>query len=293
LNRGPLDLAPHQQTMRSAIQWSYDLLSEAERAVFRRLSIFVGGCTLDAAEAICQVDDELPITVLDGVEALIDSSLLQHEEAGDGESRYLMLETIREYALERALECGEEPELCRRHAAYYLRLAEQAEPELTGPRQDIWLKRLEREHVNLHAALRWALDDRVMDIALRMGAALWRFWCTHGHLGDGYQLLKEALELAESNTQTSPPQAVWAEAFNGAAGLSWARGDLQQARLYAENSLSISRDMDDTDGIAEMLNCLGVMADQEGDYAQARRYYEQSLALHEQIEDTLEREQGA
>ena len=158
LTQGHQDLPERQQTLRSTITWSYDLLSPQEQCLFRRLSIFVGGCTLPAVEAICTALSDEAESVLDGVTSLVDKSLLQQTEQGQEEPRLTMLETIREYGLA-ALAESQEMEVTRQaHAAYYLALAEQAEPELGGPRQAVWLEQLEREHDNLRAVLRWSLE---------------------------------------------------------------------------------------------------------------------------------------
>ena len=206
---GPHDLPARQQTMRDAIAWSYELLDEPEQALFRRMCVFVGGCTLEAAEAICADGGEGP-AVLDGLESLVASSLLRPHEApgaaegaapsaaGDGDispsaPRLTMLETIREYGAELLAERSETGEIGRRHAAYYLALAEQAGPALTGPEALAWLARLDTEHDNLRAALRWAREQDDGAVALRLAAALWPFWQQRGHVSEGRSSLREAL----------------------------------------------------------------------------------------------------
>src|SRR5437867_1071258 len=172
------------------------------------MAVFVGGCSLDAAEWILDFgfwNSSSPSEIqnpkskiqnpLDGISSLIDKSLLRQTEGPDGEPRFLMLETIREYALERLAESGEVETLHGRHAQYFLRMAEAAEPELRGPQQVLWLETLEREHDNLRAALRWALDRREVETALRLAAALPRFWFGHGYLSEGRRWLNEALSI--------------------------------------------------------------------------------------------------
>jgi len=166
------------QTLRQVIAWSYDLLEAGEQALFRRLAVFARGCTLEAAEAVCQaVHDSAAgpgrsLEVLDGVASLLDKSLLRQPEQASGEPRFRMFETIREYGLERLTASGEEPAVRCAHADYYLALVEAAEPTLTGPEQAIWLERLEAEHDNLRAALRWAEESREVEIGLRLAGVV-------------------------------------------------------------------------------------------------------------------------
>jgi predicted ATPase len=175
LMRGAHDMPARQQTLRNTLAWSYQLLDEQEQRLFRRLSVFVGGCNLEAIEAVCKtLGDEAE--VFDAVASLIDKSLLQQTEQEDGESRLVMLETIREYGLEVLACSGEAQATCQAHAAYYLVLAERAEPELNGPQQPSWLEQLEREHDNLRAALSWLLEQgsvgQSSEFALRLGGVL-------------------------------------------------------------------------------------------------------------------------
>src|SRR6266852_4875421 len=210
---GAQDLPLRQQTLRGTIAWSYDLLDQAEKILFRRLAVFVGGCTLEAAEAVCHPDRDLEGDVLDAVERLVDKSLLRQEAQADGEPRLLMLETIREYALERLAASGETEATRRRHADYYLALAEQAEPLLAGEQQVPWLNRLEQEHENLRAALTWVFQEAggadlhlkaaLREQTLRLVGALWSFWYIHCHYREGKQWLQAALALMAQRS-TSP-----------------------------------------------------------------------------------------
>ncbi len=174
LTGGARDLSARQQTLRGAIAWSYDLLDENEKRLFRRLAVFVGGCTLEAAEAVCHGGVDLRADVFDGIASLVDKSLLRQEEAPDGEPRFFMLETIREYAQERLTESGEE--LQNRHAEFFLNFAEQAEIEIHGFQQLKWLDRLEVEHDNLRAALGWLTHNSKAQLGLRLAGALTDFW---------------------------------------------------------------------------------------------------------------------
>ncbi|HSH78927.1 MAG TPA: adenylate/guanylate cyclase domain-containing protein, partial [Herpetosiphonaceae bacterium] len=191
---GARNLPERQQTLRGAIAWSYDLLEQDEQTLFRRLAVFVGGFGLDAVEAVCNVPGDLDVDVLDAVESLVGKSLLREAAAAD-EPRLGMLETIREYALERLDQGGEADETRRRHAAYFLQVAEEAEPQLAGRQQIAWLNRLELEHDNLRAALRWAIDCGDAATALRLVGSLSRFWHDRGYAGEGRQWLAQALAL--------------------------------------------------------------------------------------------------
>jgi predicted ATPase len=181
LRGGARDMPERHQTLRQAIAWSYDLLEASEQTLFRRLAVFTRGCTLEAAEAVCQavhdstVDPGESLEVLDGMASLLDKSLLCQQEQTSGEPRFRMLETIREYGRECLTASGEEPTVRRAHADYFLALVETAEPALTGPEQATWLERLDVEHDNLRAALRWAEASGDVDIGLRLAGALCQF----------------------------------------------------------------------------------------------------------------------
>ncbi len=216
LSGGGDDLPTHQRTMRATLAWSYDLLDPVARALFRRLCVFVGGCTVEAAEAVCAGGDAPEADILDGLTTLLDNSLARREEpqipdTSDGadaaEPRLALLETIRAYGLELLEASGEAATMRRAHAAYYLALAELAAPELVGPRQTAWLRRLLAEHDNLRAALRWTIETRDGEKGLRLAAALWRFWFTHGFLTEGRAWLEEALATAGEDAALAPSRA--------------------------------------------------------------------------------------
>ena len=183
LTGGTRDAPARQQTLRATIAWSYGLLEAAEQALFGRLAVFVGGCTLEASEAVCTADGALPIDAQRGLAALVDKSLLRVTEGTDAEPRFSMLETIREYALEQLAASGQAETLRRQHAAYFLALAEAIVPQLIEPQEARWLARLEEEHDNLRAALQWFVDHDETEKAARLAAALRWFWDTHGHVG--------------------------------------------------------------------------------------------------------------
>jgi predicted ATPase/DNA-binding XRE family transcriptional regulator len=296
---GARDLPARHQTLRAAIEWSYDLLDLAEQALFARLGVFVGGFTLAAAEAVCNARGDLLLDMLDGVESLLDKNLVRQsgQEEEDisitWEPRCEMLETIREYARER-LEKSEEEEQTRRwHAEYCLALAETAESELHGPGQKEWLDRLEQEHDNLRAALQWSLGqaqvrypgDRVdseerVEIALRLCGTLGSFWEMHSHLSEGRKWLDLALERG---TAASP--SARAKMLSEAGTLAKYQGDFARARLLFDESLAVRQELGDKKGIAASLNNLGTIAWNMGDYAGARLLFGESLAVRQELGD--------
>ncbi|HEY0385727.1 MAG TPA: protein kinase, partial [Pyrinomonadaceae bacterium] len=281
LTGGARDLPARQQTMRRTIAWSYELLKPAEQLLFRRLSTFVGGFTLEAADAVCNAEGELATDILDGIGALVDESLLlRQEREADAEPRFTLLETIREYGAEQRLLSDEADALARRHAFYFLALAERAEPLLTGPEQVSWYARLDCEHDNLRAALRWARENNEPEAGLRLAGALWRFWEVRGHLSEGRGWLETLLVMGEA---ASP--AVRAKALSRAAALERDQGDYTQALNLFNQAHVIYAELGDRWGVAQTLNGLGYIEHEQGDYAQATRYYEQSLALFRELDD--------
>jgi len=326
---GALDLPERQRTMRATIAWSHDLLHTGERALFRRLAIFAGGATLDAIERVCQPEGEgrtpegngLTGDLLGWLESLLDKSLLWRAESPEGEPRVGMLETVREYGLERLVAAGEDTWTRRRHAAYYLTLAEEAEPELVGADQAVWLARLDGEHDNLRAALQWAVSSREGDVALGLAGALWRFWSAHNYVSEGRRWLHKALEQGAAASR-----ARRAKALNAAGALALVQSDLAAARVFfaqsvalerargdtwsiaraltnlgqtlisqglsaeayacVEESLTLFRALDDSRGVAHCLDILRMLASLDGDYARACAYGEDVLALHRSLGDT-------
>jgi predicted ATPase len=195
LTGGARDLPARQQTLRATLDWSYSLLTAAEQRLFARLGVFVGGCTLEAAEAVCNAAGEGPLDVLEGIEALLDKSLLHRAEGPGDEPRVGMLETIREYAWERLAQRGEAETVQCAHAAYYLALAEEAAPQPFGATEMAWLDRLEREHDNLRAALAW-YAQRCAETGLRLAGHLAHFWALRGYVTEGRQRLEGLLAAA-------------------------------------------------------------------------------------------------
>jgi predicted ATPase/class 3 adenylate cyclase/DNA-binding CsgD family transcriptional regulator len=289
LTSGARDVPVRQQTLRNTIAWSYHLLDAQEQRLFQQLSVFVGGCQLSAAEGVCAVlsDGDGAVAVLDGVASLIDKSLLQHtEQVGEEgkELRLRLLETIREYGLECLTASGEMEVTRQAHAAYYLQHAEEAELELLGPQQAVWLKRLEREHDNLRAALRWSLEQgetgQSQEMALRLSAALWWFWLVRGHRSEGRAFLEQALAASEGVIAS-----VRAKVLIVASQFALNQGDMDRAKALAEESLALSRKLGYTWGIGYSFNLLGEFAWMRGNFAVARLMNEEALAVQRKAGD--------
>lgn len=275
LTGGPRDRPARHQTLRQAIAWSYDLLDRQEQAFFRRMAVFVDGCTLEAAEAVTTAHEPIQRDVVDAVEGLVDRNLLRREDGPDGRSRYVMLEMIRAFGLEQ-LEDHREVETTREaHANYFLSLAETAKPNLTGPTQGEWLDRLEAEHDNFRAALSWAEEEGRAQMGLRLGAALWRFWVVRDRLREGCQRLERLLEHPEAQS----PTPARASALNAAGTLLHELSDFHEARGRLEESLSICRETGDRQGMATALNNLGWVASQTGNFDSAEARSKEALSL--------------
>ena len=287
LTRGPLTAPPRQQTLRATLAWSYDLLPAAERALFRRLSVFAGGWTLPAAEAICQWAGQRPAPppVADALTQLVDKSLVVAEAHADG-LRFHMLETLSEYAREQLQASGEAEARRAAHLAFYLALAEEAQPQLRGAQQAAWLNRLETEHNNLRAALSEALRGPLAEPALRLASALGRFWETRGYLSEGRDWLLRALARADGEVAAAAlPRA---RACYEVGRLALRQGDTPTARTYLTRALALFQHEEQAEGLGQTLNTLGLVAMNSGDYAQARSYLEQALAVHRQADNTRE-----
>ncbi len=280
LTGGSRTALPRQQTLRSLIDWSYDLLNESEKALLSRLSVFSGGWTLETAEQICPGAPVADWEVLDLHGSLADKSLLAIDPAGTT-FRYRLLETVRQYSRDRLLESGGGEQWRDRHLAYYLALAEEAGPKLQGAEQTAWFERLEAEHDNLRTALEWSgHDPGSAEAGLRLVAAVWRFWYVRGHLSEGRERLAQALEAGGSDSSTAR-----AKALNGAGGLAWTQGDYAVARRLFEESLAVFRDLGDRWGMAGPLNNMGLVALEQGDYSVARGVFGESLAILRELRD--------
>jgi predicted ATPase/DNA-binding CsgD family transcriptional regulator len=278
LTSGAHDLPVRQQTLRSAIQWSYDLLNADERRMFRWLSVFVGGCTLKAALTTIE-----PPSSLDMLDSLVNKSLLRQTETDDP-PRLTMLETIREFGLAEGLVRAQELEAaCRAHAGYYLTFVEEAAEGLTGADQKIWLQRLNREQDNLRAALRWAIEQREGELAQRMAGALQPFWLTRGYWSEGRRWLEEALAM-DSDATLAP--AVRAKTLYGAGTLARFQGDFARARNLCEASLTLYRALADNNGVLMALVELSRISNFQGDQTSTESYLAEAASLLETMPDT-------
>jgi len=281
LTGGARDLPVRQQTLRGAIDWSYGILSPAEQMLFRRLSVFVSGCTLEAVEAVCNTKRDLELDVLDGVASLVDKSLLQQVEPGAGESRVVMLETIREYGLEHLAASGEAAATKHAHSAYYLVLAEEGASTGADAVQTEWLDLFEREHDNFRAALDWLIQTENADWGLRLGPALFRFWEMKEHLTEGRDRLTKLLKLKGAAARTNAR----ARSLFAAGVLAGEQGDYASASALFQESLEIAREARDKWGIAIALNALAVNARDRGNIAAARSLSEENLAVWRELGD--------
>ncbi len=285
LSSGARDVPERQQTLRTTIAWSYQLLDAEAQQLFRRLSVFVGGSTLQAIEAISALLAGHAERVLEVVASLVDQSLLQQTEQDGEEPRFVMLETIREFGREVLEASGEMQATRQAHATCYLHLAEEAEPALAGPQQALWLERLEREHDNLRAAMQWLLEqaenEQSSEMALRLGGALLRFWEVRGHWSEGWNFLEWARVGGKAGALPAQVKVLMAAAYL----LDHLKNDTDQAQaLYAE-SLVRYRELADTAGIAQALLLLGEIASRRGNFALASSETKEALALFRALGD--------
>jgi len=280
LTGGPRDLPHRQQTLRAAIDWSYDLLSAAEQKLFRRLSVFVGGCNLEGVEAVCNTKGDLDLDLLDGMASMLDKSLVQQIDQAT-ESRFAMLETIREYAFERLKASGEDALTKRAHAAYCLVLAEEEATEQSGAEAGEWLDRLGHEHDNFRAALEWLTETGDAEWGLRLGAALFRFWEMREHLAEGRGQLGKLLKLAGA----AAPTKARARTLFAAGVLAGEQGDYPSAEALISESQDIALQLGDKTGVAVSLNALAVFARDRGDVATAHILFEASLGVWRELGD--------
>jgi predicted ATPase/class 3 adenylate cyclase len=314
LKGGARDLPARQQTLRGTIDWSYQLLNEEEKTLFGRLSVFYGGRTLEAIEEVC--DPEGDLDALEGLESLLEKSLLRQEEELGGEPRFYMLETVHEYAREKLGESGEAEETSRLHAEYFLALAEEAEPRLRGPEDVEWLERLETEHDNMRAALSWARERGEVELRLHLAGALGWFWEAHGHYSEGRRWLEEALAqddrasmaarvkaldrlsvlvqdldreeaLAQEGIKLSEQAglggSVVAMFLRSLGWIAMIRGDYAQMKVVFEESLRLSRDADDKWGIADALLGLGAALDSLDDHERSKELHEEGIDLAREL----------
>ncbi len=285
LTNGPRDFTTRQRTLRGTIDWSFNLLGENEQELLARLAVFVGGCTREAIEAVCITGADSSEDVLDSLEALVDYNLLRVDKRVEDDLRLTMMETIHEYAREQLVLRREIDSVRRQHAKYWLTFAAQANTELTGEQQDIWIERLEREHDNLRAALLWSRDSGEIEFALRLTGALGRFWRTRGYLSEGRQWLEWALEQWHLLADSTLAPSEQARVFESAGWLALYQGDDRRAKGLFEEGLVLSRRAGDKRSTAILLNGLGHIANSQRNCGQAIGILEEGLALFRELED--------
>ena len=252
LKGGARDLPMRQQTLQSAIDWSYELLDEEEKILFARLSVFRGGCTLEAAESVCAIDENLDFDIIDGLSSLVDKSLVR-QTVKDGDPRFWMLETVGEYAQEKLKITGSINSVKSSHAGFFLELAEEAEPKLRGPDQMLFLDRLETEFVNLGTAIEWLLENHTMQDALRMSGALYWFWFRYGHFAEGRKWLERSLSTGDD----SKPTTVYAKALHALAQFLFFASDLERSAELERKSVVLWRQIGNKKELAISLADLG------------------------------------
>ena len=280
LRGGPRDVPDRHQTLHRAIAWSYDLLEPDEQILFRRLSVFSGGCRLEAAEAVCRLSSR-GIDAVEGVAALVDKSLLRPVEGLHGSTRFVMLETIREFGLDRLRESSEEEDVRRAHAVHFRGLAETAEPHLTAPDQAHWLDRLEDEHDNFRLALSWIGERGEADIGRRIGAAIWRFWIVRGMLVEG----RRQLERLRSMGPPAEDRRLWIKLLNALGTMTQVMGDFPTAGEILHDVLNASLEYGDRAGIASSLNNLSWVLFELGEMDRARALAGEAKQLCHELGD--------
>ena len=279
LTSGSRDAPARQQTLRSTIEWSYNLLDEGEKMLFARLAVFRGGLSLEAIEAVC--GDGLPIDVFNGLASLVDKNLLQQKEDATGEPRFVMLETLHEFAWEQLNESGEADTAQKRHAEYFVALAERAEPELHRADQLLWLERLDQEHDNLRAALEWSLTSAETELALRFVGALGWFWHMHSHAIEGYRWAVRALEQ-----KAAVAPSIRAKALHITGNrLMLEIFDYTAMRKFHQEALQIARQNDDRYNAAWALLGLALAALGSGEHREIERLLSEALQLFRELDD--------
>jgi tetratricopeptide (TPR) repeat protein len=282
LTGGARDLPTRQQTLRGTVDWSHGLLNGPEQTLFRRLSVFAGGCTLEGVEAVCDTKGDLSLAVLDSMASMVDKSLVQQVEEVEAETRFLMLSTIREYALERLAESDDESATRRAHAAYYLVLAEEgAEDAAAHPE---WLDRFEVEHDNFRMALDYLIKTGDAEWGLRLGAALFRFWETREHLTEGRDAIARLLAL--EGTATRPK--LRARLLFAAGVLTSEQGHYDASRQMFKDSLESCLDLNDSRGVAVALNALALNARDRGELADASVLFERCIVIWKDLGDSAD-----
>jgi tetratricopeptide (TPR) repeat protein len=268
------------QTLRQALAWSYDLLDTDQRSVFRRAGVFVNGFSVEAMEAVCTASGGDTPRVLDSIFLLADHSLIARRDAQDGEPRFYLLETMREYALELLQRSGEEDEVRGAHAQYFAQMTAQSANALTGNDQAYWFRRLDVDHDNIRAALHWLSGHNEPESALRIAVSIWRFWTARGCQREGRAWMERLLDQA---VYASPE--LRADALNGCGTLAHGSGDLTGARTFLQQALQLYRENQNTYGIGMALNNLAWVATEMGEYEEASIQAEEALQMQQGIRD--------
>ncbi|MFZ6027179.1 MAG: helix-turn-helix domain-containing protein [Chloroflexota bacterium] len=284
------DISPRQHNLRKTIEWSFNLLPAAEQILFCRLGVFVGSFSLDAARTICggslygpESSPQTALEVIDALMGLVNQNMLSHLPGEEDAPRFVLLELLKEFALERLAQKGALDDLRRRHAAFFLVWVDRdVVPHFHAQDQALWLDRLEAEHDNLRAALSWCLKDSASaETGLRLGVHLWEFWLARGYVREGLDWLKRLLQLP----QAGAPTRLRAQLLNGAGLLAWTKGE-EGAQAWLDESLELCRQLEDISGVAWALNHLGQVAASQADYVRARTLFEESKRLFHQLGKT-------
>ncbi len=279
---GLRDLEPRHRTLNAAIEWSYQLLNEEEQVLFRRLGVFVGGWTLEAAAAICT--ENISMNILDGLASLLDKNLIKEDTRSDHEPRLMMLETIREYALEQLASSGEREALQRQHAQYFATWAENPDPKFEGMKEGVWWDLLEADHANLRAALAWGRTDTDAEIGLRLALALPTFWRARGHLSEARAWFADIVTHPQlENPPTRNLHFLQARAIAWLGGLCVFLGDLDSAQPLHEKALEMFRELEEPVFLADSFNDYGMYWEIRGDYERAGIFLQESLVIAHKI----------
>ena len=278
LTGGAVDAPARHQTLEATLAWSYDLLESGPQATFRALSACAGGCTFDTAAAITAHDD--PFAALDDIEALVEQNLLRAGDGPDGEFRYAMLETVRDFARARLAEDPEATTIRGRHATHFVEMAEQGDAALSGSNQATWLRRLDADRDNLREAMTWLLASSQQADLLRLASALWTWWSRRGSFEEGRSWLERALALGKAEP------VIRAKSYHRLGNLGIDLGDYPMARIMYEASLDVARAIDDRHAIAAALNGLGIVATDTGAYDESRTLHQRALAIRRDLRDT-------
>ena len=272
LTGGAHDVDPRQRTLRAAIEWSYELLDVGQRKLFERLSVFVDGCRFEAVEAVCDHERDVGLDLLDGLQDLVDKSLLRQRPDPDGDPRFWLLETIREYGLERLREHGQFDAVAQAHADHYPAVAERSRD--SREQETLWMRALEADHENLRAANSWFHSVGQREAELRLVSALAGFWDLRGHYGEAWTRIRAALEASQAEATI-----VRARALAAASDFARIAGHVDLARQFCEECLAISRQIGDQPGVARALHELGEAALEQEAYADATALFEEAIEV--------------